>query len=101
MKIAIVVQGRFHAFDLARELLQLGHDVTLFTNYPRWAVERFDVPGKRVQSFWMHGVLSRASAKLPDRTCLAGAREAFLHRLFGRWASSRLSRPADPRRPRY
>ena len=92
MKIAIVVQGRFHAFDLARELLQLGHDVTLFTNYPRWAVERFDVPGKRVQSFWMHGVLSRANAKLPDRTCLAGAREAFLHRLFGRWASSRLSR---------
>jgi UDP:flavonoid glycosyltransferase YjiC (YdhE family) len=31
LKIAIVVHGRFHAFDLARALLRRGHDVTLFT----------------------------------------------------------------------
>jgi len=92
MKIAIVVHGRFHGFDLARELLRLGHDVTLFTNYPRWAVERFDVPGERVQGFWAHGVLSRASVKLPNQTRFASAGEAFLHRLFGRWASAGLSR---------
>ena len=37
MKVAIVVQGGFHAFDLARALIGRGHDVTAFTNYPAWA----------------------------------------------------------------
>ena len=32
MKIAIVVQGRFHAFDLAQALVGRGHDVTVFTS---------------------------------------------------------------------
>ena len=34
LKIAMVVHGRFHAFNVAPELLRLGHDLTLFTNYP-------------------------------------------------------------------
>lgn len=37
MKIALVVHGRFHAFDFARELSR-NHDVTIFTNYPKWAI---------------------------------------------------------------
>jgi len=60
MKIAIAVHGRFEAFDLARELVRRGHKVRLLTNYPRWAVRRFGVPGECVRSFWLHGVLSRA-----------------------------------------
>ena len=59
LKIAVVIHGRFYGFDLVRGLLQRGHDVTLFTNYPRWAVKRFDVPGECVRSFWWHGVLTR------------------------------------------
>jgi glycosyltransferase involved in cell wall biosynthesis len=91
MKIAMVVHGRFHAFDLARALLGRGHDVTLFTNYPRWAVERFDLPGDRVRSFWPHGVLVRLNDRLPSRP-FAEARQALLHRLFGRWARASLAR---------
>ena len=90
MKIAIVVQGRFHAFDLTRELLNRGHDVTLFTNYPRWAVSRFDVPAERVRGFVAHGLLTRANQKLP-RQPLPNLREASLHQLFGRWAATQLS----------
>jgi glycosyltransferase involved in cell wall biosynthesis len=88
VKIAIVVQGRFHAFDLARALLARGHDVTLFTNYPRWAVERFGFPGTRTRSFWTHGVISRGA----DRICaLTTCRpERFLNPLFGRWAAHQL-----------
>jgi colanic acid/amylovoran biosynthesis glycosyltransferase len=80
MKIAFVVHGRFYAFDLARALLRRGHDVWLYTNYPRCAVARFDFPGERVMSFWMHGVTARCCHALrlnPDRK---------LHQLFGRWA---------------
>jgi glycosyltransferase involved in cell wall biosynthesis len=86
MKIAIVVHGRFEAFDMARELIRRGHDVTLLTNYPRWAVERFGVPARHVRSFWVHGVLSRAAAKFG----LEGRLEPQLHEMFGRWAAAAL-----------
>ena len=50
MKIAVVVHGRFFAFELARALLARGHDVTVFTNYPRWAAARFGLPPARVRA---------------------------------------------------
>jgi glycosyltransferase involved in cell wall biosynthesis len=89
LKIAIVIHGRFHGFDLVRALLQRGHDVTLFTNYPKWAVERFGVPGDCVRSFWWHGVLTRATWTLHQHK-LFRYREAWLHSMFGRWASAEL-----------
>ncbi len=91
MKIAIVVHGRFHAFDLARALIDRGHDVTVFTNYPAWAVERFDFPKERVRSFWPHGVLSRTNQWL-HREAGFPYFEAALHRMFGRWAAAELGR---------
>src|SRR5438105_15021928 len=89
MKLAIVVHGRWDAFDLTRELSSRGHDVTLLTNYPRWAVEQFGVSGDHVASFWPHGVLSRALARIGGQS--ASRRfEQPLHVLFGRWAASTL-----------
>ncbi|MCX7906588.1 MAG: glycosyltransferase family 4 protein [Bacteroidetes bacterium] len=85
MKIAIVVHGRFHAFDLAQALLRRGHEVTLLTNYPRWAVARFGFPPERVQSFVLHGLLGRIAWKL--RNAHMGYPEAALHRMFSRWAA--------------
>jgi glycosyltransferase involved in cell wall biosynthesis len=89
LKIAVVIHGRFHGFDLVRALLQRGHNVTLFTNYPKWAVERFDVPGECVRSFWWHGVLTRVAWKLHQQN-LFRYREAWLHSMFGRWVSAEL-----------
>lgn len=90
LKIAVVVHGRFHAFDLTRALLTLGHEVTLFTNYPKWAVERFGVAPEHVRSFWLHGILSRLAWRARD----VGVPypEAWLHRLFSRWAARQLRR---------
>ncbi len=90
LKIAIVVHGRFHAFDLARGLLERGNDVTLLTNYPRWAAEQFGIPKRRVRTFWPHGVLSRAAWKLQGLG-LATYPEARLHLMFGRWADRELA----------
>ena len=64
MKIAIVVHGRFHAFDLARALSERGHQVTLFTNYPQWAARRFGLGKVEVRSFWAHGIASRLVARV-------------------------------------
>lgn len=56
MKITIVVGGRWHAFDLARELEKEGHLHRLITNYPTWFVKRWGIPGEKVVSlpltFW-------------------------------------------------
>lgn len=91
MKIAIIVHGRFHAFDLARELLRRGHDVTLFTNYPKWAVKRFEFPKERVRSFWPHGVLSRLANKVGMFELLQGC-DPLLKPMFDRWASKELKK---------
>ena len=91
MKIAIVVQGRFHAFDLARALLDRGHAVTLFTNYPGWAVERFGISRRHVRSFTLHGALVRILGRLSAARWWP-AHEALLHTLFGRWAAVELAR---------
>lgn len=86
MRIAIVAHGRFHAFDLARALLARGEDVAVFTNYPRWAVEKFGVPGHRVHSFSAHGMLTRLASRLTTSST-APTGETLLHTMFGRWAA--------------
>ncbi len=90
MKIAIVVHGRFYAFDIARELAR-HHDVTVFTNYPKWAAKRFGLEPQMVRSFWLHGVLTRLAERL-HKTLNLPYPEAFLHRMFGRWAATQLAK---------
>src|SRR5260370_27264184 len=91
MKIAIVVHGRFHAFDLARALLGRGHDVTVLTNYPKWAVRRFGIPETQVRSFWEHGIAARVANRVHDLTHALDP-DPVLSPLFGRWAARQLKR---------
>jgi glycosyltransferase involved in cell wall biosynthesis len=91
LKIAILVHGRFHAFDLARELLRRGHDVTLFTNYPHFAVRRFGVPPERVRSYRAHGLGSRLLGRLFPGG-LGGRVEQLTNSVFGRWAARQVAR---------
>ena len=90
MKIAIAVHGRFHAFDLARELSRR-NDVTVFTNYPKWAAARFGLAPPQVRSFWLHGIATRAAWWLHENLSMPYP-EAMLHRLFGRWAANRIAK---------
>jgi glycosyltransferase involved in cell wall biosynthesis len=90
-KIAIVVHGRFYAFDLAKALLARGHDVILFTNYPKWVVQRFGFPAERVRSNWLHGVTARLCHKARNNLG-APDPEAWLHTSFGRWAAREVAR---------
>jgi hypothetical protein len=91
LKIAVVVRGRFHAFDLAREWFRCGHAVHVFTNYPASAVERFGVPRQSVHSFVLHGVASRLVWRL-FRRGLNGRVERLANTAFGSWAAARLYR---------
>ena len=91
LKIAIVVQGRFYTFDMAKALLARGNDVYLFTNYPRWAVSRFGFPPERVISYWPHGIAARLFTFLKDKLHIPDP-EAWLHVNFGRWAARHVPR---------
>ncbi|MDX2152587.1 MAG: glycosyltransferase family 4 protein [Bryobacteraceae bacterium] len=90
MKIAIVVHGRFHAFDLAAALLRRGNDVTVFTNYPASVARKFGLPAENVRSFVLEGVLTRVVERAFSFAPTI-SNSAFLHRLFGSWAARQLS----------
>ena len=63
MKVTIVVGGRWHAFDLARELDRSGHLHKLITNYPQWFVRRWGIQAEKVVSlpltFWIVKLIYR------------------------------------------
>lgn len=93
MKFAIVAHGRFHAFDLAKALIQRGHEVTVFTNYPSWAARKFGLPGNAVRGFWLHGVLFRILYKFSNSGLRFDA-SRFLSPLFGRWVAAQVGKGA-------
>lgn len=90
MKLAVAVHGRFYAFDFVKAMLARGHEVKLFTNYPRLITRRFGLPEDAVESFPLHAVLSRFNEKVARHARILDHSPA-LHRLFARWAASRLS----------
>lgn len=54
IKVAIVCIGRFHHYDLARELSKRGMLERLFTGYPVWKLRDEGIPLDRVSSFpWL------------------------------------------------
>ncbi len=86
LRIAVVVPGRLHAFDLSRELLRRGHDLVLFTPFPGFSAERFGIPKNRVRSFLLHGMLSRPAWRLAPMG-LRGMLQQLSDSAFARWAS--------------
>jgi glycosyltransferase involved in cell wall biosynthesis len=91
VKIAIVVFGRFHAFDQARALIERGHDIRVFTIYPQWAARKFGLEPRHVSSFWPLGILNRVVNRfLPHR--VRRKLEPFYLTTFGKWAAKRVSR---------
>lgn len=90
LRIVIVVQGRFHAFDLAQALIARGHFVRVLTNYPKWVTRRFGLADENVQTNRLQGI----AAKLLNRVkgILAFDADPVLHRWFGSWAARKVAR---------
>ncbi len=68
MKTVVSVLGRFHAFDLARELHAQEALEHLFTSYPGSHAARFGVPADRVTAMPWNEALNRGSQRLERRT---------------------------------
>ena len=63
-KVTIVVGGRWHAIDLARELHQAGWLHRLITNYPKFKTRQWGVPDDKVVSLPLTLLLNRLIPKL-------------------------------------
>lgn len=91
LRIAIAVHGRFHAFDVARTLSELGHEVTVFTNYPQSRTKRYGIGHLKVVSFLPHLAMNQAIARLRAPR-IAERTEPLLHKWFGGWAKVQLTK---------
>jgi alpha-maltose-1-phosphate synthase len=69
MKVAISTLGKYHAFDLARELHARGALESIFTGYPSFKLRNEQLPQPSIHSFpWVHGAYMALPWKnrLPD-----------------------------------
>lgn len=63
-KVTIVVGGRWHAIDLARELHQAGWLHRLITNYPKFKTRQWGVPDDKVVSLPTTFIFNRIIPKI-------------------------------------
>lgn len=55
MKIVLSTIGKFHTFDLARELLKHGYLEAIYTGYPHFKLKNENLPKDLIRSFpWLH-----------------------------------------------
>ena len=91
-QISIVVPGRWHAFELARELHQLGALHRIVTNYPRSRTRRWGIPDDKVVSLPLTLLLTRAAWKIGGEG-LAMKQQFRINDLFARQAAKHLGTP--------
>src|SRR5438093_9148515 len=63
LRCGVATLGRFHMFDLARQLMRLGQDVRLFSGYPFFKVDPDLRPISQTRPFRV--VLEHLRARLP------------------------------------
>ena len=90
MRITIVVGGRWHAFDLARELNTQGHLYRLITNYPRWFVRRWGIPAEKIISLPLTFWIVKAIYKLGGESLMMRC-QWRVHRWFAHHAAHHLA----------
>jgi glycosyltransferase involved in cell wall biosynthesis len=88
MKVAIGSPGRFHIFDLARQMERLGHLSCIYTGYPRFKVGQ--LPRERVRTFpWL--MAPKMAAARFGLNGLSAALNRPVVESFDQWLSRSLS----------
>ena len=68
LRIAISSIGRFHMFDLTRQMVRLGQDVRLYTGYPRFKIDKDLRAVSQTRSLWVLAENLRRRVAPPPRT---------------------------------
>ncbi len=91
MKVCVGSPGRFHTFDLARQLARAGALQRLYTGYPRWKVD--GLPPERVSTFPWLTMAAHGAGRLGFHS-LQQSLNWPLIRSFDSWLSGRIE-PCD------
>jgi starch synthase len=67
MRVALATIGKFHTFDLARQLLRYDALAVILSGYPRFKLKDFGIPEERLKTFpWVHAPLMRLPSATPE-----------------------------------
>ncbi len=83
----ISVCGRFHLFDLARQLLKYNALECLITSYPKFETIKYGIPRQKIKSIIIKELLFRGWQKLPFPLKKLYNPQYIIHEIFDRWAS--------------
>ncbi len=95
MKVCISVLGRFHAFDLARELNRRGHLQSLTTSFPKYAAKEFEVPARSIRSLPAIEVLRRTWLRSPAFVKRVFDARPFIRDVYDRAAAKHIRSDCD------
>lgn len=88
-RICIAVQGRFHAFSLAKALIDKGAPVEVLTNYPSFIARRWGLDGAVLNCAPHIGVLHQLTYRY-NLISKVPVLEQLVHRAFGRWIAKQV-----------
>jgi len=91
-QVTLVVPGRWHAFDFARELQCLGALHRIITNDPKSRTRRWGIPDDKVVSLPLTLLLTKAAWKLGGER-FATRHNFRINNLFARAAAEKLGNP--------
>jgi glycosyltransferase involved in cell wall biosynthesis len=80
MKVVQSVHGKFHHFDLARQLHRHGNLEAIFSGYPRWKLKDEGLPQEKIKTFPWLRTLIMARGRF-------GMRNPWLDRELNWWAA--------------
>ena len=63
MKVSIIVGGKFHAFNLAKELNLNGYLKQIITSYPKYSLKNFQIEKKKIKSILIKELLLKLFKK--------------------------------------
>jgi glycosyltransferase involved in cell wall biosynthesis len=92
MQVIISVGGRFHAFNLAQELLKRDALKFIITSYPKFITKRWDLPDNKVKSVFIKEILERIYYKLPKFLKNLYNPQFFITEIFDKLASRKLEK---------
>ncbi len=92
MKVIISVGGRFHAFNLAWQLLKRGYLEWLITSYPKFEVVKYGIPKGKIKSVIIKEILERGWRKLPRFLKNVYNPQYLLHEIFDKSAAKKIEK---------
>lgn len=94
MQVTISVGGKFHAFNLALQLLKQGVLYKLITSFPKSETAKCGLPKNKVDCVLIKEILERSWSKLPYFLKSFYNPQIFIHDLYDKLASKKVT-PSD------